>query len=415
MHNDTPTQESKYAYRLPPVRSYDIPGMESWLEERARQGLHLTADGFFLGFAVMQKGEGRPSRYRLDARKPRGIFSDSGEADPAQVELAEDFGWEYVCRYSYFDIYRTDDPNAPELHTDPALQALTLKRVEKELRFSLIWALVYWPLLYLARQGFFPLLSAIAVGSWFMLWLLVLAVDMILMPIVQIIRLSRFRKLLRSGEMPPREDGWKRRRMRYLARKLLRSALLLGFVLCFLIRLGTNTLTHEEKLPLSQLEDIPFATLSDCFPEGSYLREEEEQDPDSFSHNYFTRWSCLLAPDALKLCEEGRVTLADGSRFSVVLYVDYYQVRYGWEAQPLARELMRYDKKNTGKNHWAELEAPDADADLIFAYNAYFPTVVLQKGNQVLKAYFYAIPSNDGDAEFSLELLAQTLASSLSK
>lgn len=415
MGRNNASTEPKYAYRLPPVRPYDLPGMESWLEELSRQGLHLTSDGFFLGFAVLQKGEGKQYRYRLEARKPRGLFSSGQEPKDAQVELAEDFGWEYVCRRSYFDIYRTEDPEAPELNTDPSLQSLTLKRVEKELRFNLFWAILYWPLLYVARQGFFPLLSAIAAGSWFMLWLLVLAVGAVLLPLTHIARLSRFRKQLLSGETPPRNDAWKRHRIGYFARKLLWFALTFGFILCILIRWGTGTLVHEEKLPLSQLKSIPVATLADCFPEGSYVRAEEASSPDSFSHNYFTRWNCLLAPDALTLCEEGQVTLPDGSRFTIVLYLDYYQVRYDWEAEPLLQELMRYDKKNTGKNHWEELDAPDTDADFALAYNAYFPTVVLQKGKQVVKAQFYTISSTSGDADFSLEILAQTLSNSLSK
>lgn len=415
MGRNNASTETKYAYRLPPVRPYDLPGMEGWLEDLSRQGLHLSSDGFFLGFAVLQKGEGKQYRYRLEARKARGLFSDSEEADPAQVALAEDFGWEYVCRHSYFDIYRTDDPSAPELNTDPSLQALTLKRVEKELRSSLIWAILYWPLLYVARQGFFPLLSAIAAGSWFMLWLLVLVIGAILVPTAHMIRLSRFRKQLLSGETPPRNEDWKRRRTGYFARKLLWFALTFGFLLCFLIRWGTGTLTHEEKLPLSQLENIPIVTLADCFPEGSYVRAEEDANPGSFSHNYFTRWNSFLAPDALKLCEEGLVTLPDSSRFTIVLYLDYYQVQSHWEAQALARELMRYDKKNTGKNHWEALEPPEADADLVLAYNSYFPTVVLQKGKQVVKAQFYAISSTGNDADFSLETLAQTLSNSFSK
>ena len=39
--------ETKYRYRIPPCPAYDIPGMESWLEDLAAKGLHLSKDGFF--------------------------------------------------------------------------------------------------------------------------------------------------------------------------------------------------------------------------------------------------------------------------------------------------------------------------------------------------------------------------------
>jgi hypothetical protein len=52
-------QEPKYAYRLPPCPAYDVEGTERWLSEMARRGLHLSADGFFLGLAVFEKGDGR--------------------------------------------------------------------------------------------------------------------------------------------------------------------------------------------------------------------------------------------------------------------------------------------------------------------------------------------------------------------
>lgn len=412
MKTEQPTHEPKYAYRLPPVHSYDIAGMESWLEELSRQGLHLTSDGFFLGLAVLQKGEGKQYRYRLEAWNPRGLFSSGQEPEDAQVELAEDFGWEYVCRRSYFDIYRTDDPEAPELNTDPSLQSLTLKRVEKELRFTLFWAILYWPLLSFAYRGFFPLLSAIATGSWFMLWLLVLAMGAVLLSLTHIARLARLRRqLLREGGLT-HDDRWKARRTGYLVRKGVWNGLIFGFILCFLIRWGTGTLVHEEELPLSQLEQpIPFATLADCFPEGSYTRDADTSG-SALSTTHFTRWSSFLAPDALKFVESGKVRQPDGSSFSVVLHVDCYQVRYDWEAEPLLQELMRYDKKNTTKQHWSLLELSGVNADQVLAYQSYFPTVALRKGDYVLKAWFYTI-SAQGDETLSLETLARTLADSI--
>ena len=44
------SEEKKTYYRLVPCPSYDVEGMESWLEDLAEEGLFLTRDGFFCGF-----------------------------------------------------------------------------------------------------------------------------------------------------------------------------------------------------------------------------------------------------------------------------------------------------------------------------------------------------------------------------
>ena len=51
--------------RLLPCSVYDIPAMEGWLSEQARQGRLLT--GFWGGYAAdFEKGEPRSETYRLE-------------------------------------------------------------------------------------------------------------------------------------------------------------------------------------------------------------------------------------------------------------------------------------------------------------------------------------------------------------
>ena len=58
----------KQRWVLVPCPDYDVPAMESWLEEQAMQGLFLSKDdGFFLGLACFESGAPRRVRYRLDA------------------------------------------------------------------------------------------------------------------------------------------------------------------------------------------------------------------------------------------------------------------------------------------------------------------------------------------------------------
>lgn len=103
-------------YRMDPVSAYDIRGLERWLEDMARQGLHVKK--CWDRFCVFQKGPPRPTRYRFEPCRTEGP-----EIPRAMVDLFRDYGWEPVCDL-YLDLvlFSTQDPEAPEPHTDPELQ-----------------------------------------------------------------------------------------------------------------------------------------------------------------------------------------------------------------------------------------------------------------------------------------------------
>ena len=57
--------DPKYVSRFPPCPLYDVEGIESWLEDLAKQGLILTKAGLFCGFAEFEQTDPKPMRYRL--------------------------------------------------------------------------------------------------------------------------------------------------------------------------------------------------------------------------------------------------------------------------------------------------------------------------------------------------------------
>ena len=96
------------------------------------QGLFLSKDdGFFLGLACFETGNPKRVRYRLGAVPKEKAFSEFDEKKQAAIALAEEMGWEFVAEWKEFLIYRCDDAHLPELNTDPAVQALSFKRVQK--------------------------------------------------------------------------------------------------------------------------------------------------------------------------------------------------------------------------------------------------------------------------------------------
>ena len=76
-----------------------------------------------------RREEPRPVRYRLTAARLEGnvLFGPPDAPDAGEEALYAETGWHFICRQREFFIYACDDPAAPELHTDPAVQALSLK------------------------------------------------------------------------------------------------------------------------------------------------------------------------------------------------------------------------------------------------------------------------------------------------
>ena len=103
----------KQRWVLVPCLDYDVPAMESWLEEQAMQGLFLSKDdGFFLGLACFETGNPKRVRYRLGAVPKEKAFSEFDEKKQAAIALAEEMGWEFVAEWKEFLIYRCDDAHA---------------------------------------------------------------------------------------------------------------------------------------------------------------------------------------------------------------------------------------------------------------------------------------------------------------
>lgn len=105
----------------------------------AAKGLHL--DKMAKYFAWFDRGEPMENvRFRLEP-----VTKDD---DWMTAEEREDFhamGWEYLDTWeNLYRIFRADDPAAPELHTDPKTQALTLDRlIRKTARGYAIGAAVW--------------------------------------------------------------------------------------------------------------------------------------------------------------------------------------------------------------------------------------------------------------------------------
>ena len=382
-------------YRLPPCPPYDVEATESWLEDMAAQGWMLEKDNIFLGVAVFEKAEPAPVRYRLEASARRvGDFDDYGGApDPEAEEMNADFGWEYVARRGQFHIYRSPAGGGPELHTDPRVQALAIKSLERRQIHQLLSILLILGINLFAVQlrGGSLLLFAAAAGLPITLLTAFLALWLIAAPVREAVHLGRLKKRLAAG-VPLRHDGdWRRGRTAYYARRLVHLLLFLTWLLV-LLHLWAGKIDGRGKEALADYKGIlPFADMRD-FAEGDFRLTGSDMLNSSVTDksNAFVR-------RYVDLEEHARILRPDGTALDGGLYVTYFEARWEWLARALAGEFLRVDRRKTGRGWRDSLEYPDIGLDEATAYRNFihFPCVVLRQGRVVLRAMFYQTGSGE--------------------
>ena len=123
--------------KITPVSVYDVRGLESWLEDMARRGLFLKR--LRSTFSTFQRGPAQPLRYRVEPC--RRIMDDT--PPQAMLDLYQDFGWDFVCdANSELLVFSTQDPEAPEPHSDPELQGALWKKLYRSKRRGFLFILV---------------------------------------------------------------------------------------------------------------------------------------------------------------------------------------------------------------------------------------------------------------------------------
>lgn len=123
--------------KLAPDSVYDVAVQQAWLEDEAARGNLL--DNWWRGFAFFKKGEPRAVRYRLEPLRQEEALPDLERREAYRAQ-----GWTYVATTGKaFHIWRCGDPDAPELDTDPEVQAMAYDHLNIQLRLAhlLVWAI----------------------------------------------------------------------------------------------------------------------------------------------------------------------------------------------------------------------------------------------------------------------------------
>ena len=407
--------EIRYTHRLAPCPAYDVAGTQAWLSEMAGRGLHLAPDGFALGIVSFERGEPRKVTYRLEAVPRQKMFDDGDRPDEEAVELAAEYGWEYVAKRGEFFIYRSEDHNARELHTDPLVQALAMKAVRSRQRWALL-DLLFWLLLYpLLRNGALlyrtPLLASLTFGTWLTLFCLVMIAWYCIRAVHRALSLERlYRRLARGGQIPT-AAAHSARALRHRIVTVTRTALTVLWIVLVAVR-TLNLMAETDEIALDEHlsagGEIPFATVAEL--------AETQGEVTLFRHtmnsfgNTVRVWRDPLAQVNIDYCEITEMTMADGHTVTAGLYVEYHEAATEAIAEALAREHVRFDRRDDDFR-LLEITLPEADDAVAYLDALHMPTVVLRQGKRVIRA---SLHNYSESTAIPVESWAGVLAESIS-
>ncbi len=365
----------KYIHRFPPCPAYEIRRFETWLEDMAAKGWFLEKDPFFAGFASFHQAESKSVRYRLQpAPKKSGPFTRRDRQQDA-IDLAAEYGWTFLGDHQDFFIFYTDDPNLPELDTDPQVQALALQGLWKRKRNDWISHLAVVAIYAVLFLGLTPVTFALETG-WVFPILLTIAVVSTWLSFKELQHLKQLRQaLLVDAALPQNTDYRQNRRLYFLSSLfsvLLVIALIIGCV-------GMRLFDWEDRRWQPRTEALPFATAEDLYPSSTFVAGE----PWIIKENdHVASRSTWLTDQQISLYQYGSI---QPDKKGLTLDVQYYDMRSEWLARQLYRELIRIQKTS---KYYEPCAAPDLSTEQEFAWYNFSTYLLLQEDNIVLMVRF---------------------------
>lgn len=332
----------KTVWKMLPVEPFDMRGLEEWLSDMAAKGLHLVKIGeSFARFIPGQPQEG--VRYALDVK-------DWSDIDPERNDMYQQAGWEYVTtlRGLYY-VYRTRDPGAPALHTDPITQSFTFDRLLRRR----LWALL--PLIPFTLFLFRNELSAFFQNPWSPVYLFLMKTEgcclyllLVAFYFISLVPLFRQRRALKALQKqlaegtPLGEIHFRPRRVPYA----VLNGTPLVLMVCALVLFIWKYPHRAQQLPNPEDWDFPYVTLEQAL-EGADIVKLASEDPHDAMLHWPTRRSSFLVPERINWRQNGTTFFRDGTSQECFIDLDLYRLRF----PDLAPLLLRCIQEET-RTRW---------------------------------------------------------------
>lgn len=380
-------QNERLVHRICPCFAHDMEGIQTWLEDLAKEGLMMEPEGRTLTIFSFRRGAPQKVRYRLEAVAPRGFWSASDGPDWEMRKTFAQMGWKYLDYFGSFHIYRCDDPQAPELNTDPTIQASTLQGLKDQQTSAAVYAILY-PLLYTfaSNRAMSPFRLAVTAGPWLPLSIIGFLLWAFISSVCTVIRLGRYQKRLQAGESLTSRKEWKKTARLTKWLRLLPGTL----ILILLVSLGCLLQDTTDRQPLDAApESLPFVTLEDVFPEGKIKWESSYGEYNTYVF-YETALSANYEWD-----EYAYVALPEGTCYGIA-NTQFHDTAAPWLARLAARDYYRYEQRRYNGKRFEEAIPPDTAFDTLYLFRSYgILHIVGQEGKQVFHATVQLTDPND--------------------
>lgn len=347
---------SKFVKRVIPFESCDIPAIQNWLEDMAEKGLFFKECGVF--FAKFEKGEPKDMRYRLD-------FCDVVACDipEEKKELYERSGWNVVGDFKNdCVVICTDDPDAPEIYTEPELLIKPLERIISKYRIYLA-ALCVMLLTALAHCGLPNAVRVIRFLGYIpkpffaaVLILLALLIGEIIFRAARLIKLKAMAIRIKNGADIP--NGEKGGFSRAVGKVLIPLAIPITVAWAAFVLLPDNAADSDAEI--TDFSALPFPTCEDlgwkCDEQRSSAYGSDSVDSTIVNKRYFlsqngdvnfrTEYVDMNSEHAAKLLSEDKIERLkqyDEASYNTAMQRRYELERDGYEINDAPEERMLYE------------------------------------------------------------------------
>lgn len=335
----------KRVHKITPVSLYDIRGLESWLEDMAKRGLFLKK--LRPAFSAFEREQARSLRCRVEpCRRSLG-----DEAPQAMLDLYQDFGWTFVCDTPELLIFATQDPDAPEPHSDPVLQGGLWKKLYRSRRrnffvqLALTLFLVFWvPFMFFCDGT--PVLTLLTTAAPILTLLLVFSLVSLPDLWADAQRLGLMVKQLEEGVPLDHRSAYPRRRWR----ELVTASILLVYVAAALTVQTVLPLTGGGVRPLEELTAFTPLSLAEVEGEG-YTPDHFVMDGKDYA-NFCDLEHYLLCWNQWDVVQSGKPGPDNLVRLRIWRY-DLPGLLSGLSA-PLARELLEKHTDPMDRRSWPQ-------------------------------------------------------------
>lgn len=333
---------SKFVKKLIPFESCDIPAIQSWLEDMAEHGLFYVDCGFFC--ARFERGEPKKLRYRLD-------FCDVslGKIPEEKAELYERSSWRVVGELKNdLVVLTTDDPDAPEIFSEPEHLIKPLKRLAKKHTAYWILFLIMFMLSRVGSPFIYTMLGmdtfvggVLDIGTAYYILLLLMAVLLLLEFIVHLQSCRHLKKLIkqieRGGELPTGERYKAKSKIGAVLIPLTIPVIALWFV-HLAVPMGVTSLHGT-----NDLSGLPFPTMQEInTDEYNYYADGVKKVQGSLAD--ISERHDLLAPTVIEFSQDcySFEDFTNKGENSFEYNVRYYEMRFEKDAKE-AVDLIIYD------------------------------------------------------------------------